>query len=120
MSIVTFGANARANNAFALKNTTNASLVLGLLRGPIAANSYKFFTFAQFDAALRGNNLRNSNLYSLDMDGHSPYLDDVSELAKNLANGTLVAYTANFSASGFNLGSALASATYGDGSVTFS
>lgn len=121
MAIVTFGSTARASQYFALTNTSNTSFVLSLLRASVAPNSTKFLNFAQYDELVRGSNLRNSNLYSVNMNNQGTYLDDIGELAKSLASGTLVAYTATYSTTGgFHKGSALASATLGDGSVTFS
>lgn len=122
MAIVTFGATARATDSIAIKNTTTSSVVFGILRSTVVeAGKTKFLTLADYDARLRGTNIHHNNLYAVNSDGKTPYLDDVAEFAKLLRNGTLVLSTASTVASGgFTTGAPLASSVYGDGSVVFS
>ena len=126
MAIVTFGSTARTNNAIALKNTGTTALVFALLHGttlnPGTAN-IKYLTFQDLDSRMRGTNIRNNTLYSVDSDGVKPYLDDVAEFAKLIVAGTVQVYSAsqNVSTGVFTLNSVLATggAYLGDGSVAF-
>ena len=123
MALVTFGTTARSHNAVAFTNTTNTNLSPGFMHGgTFAPNTTRSFTFAYFDEVLRSVNERNNNLYTVNSDGHSPYLNDVSELAALLVSGKLVAKSSTYNSTTgvFTTGSALASASSADGSVVFS
>lgn len=123
MALVTFGTTARAHNAVAFANTTNTNLSPGFMHGgTFAPHATRSFTFAYFDEVMQSVNERNNNLYTVNSNGVSPYLNDVSELAGLLVSGKLVAYasTYNTTTGVFTTGSALASASTADGSVTFS
>ena len=122
MSIVTFGPAARANNAVAFFNNSGSNLAPAFMHGgTFPVNSYKYFSFNYLDAALKSINFRASDLYTVNSDGHSPFLNDIDELANMLANGQLSAFTATqvVSSGVYTLGSALASSVLGDGSVIF-
>jgi len=138
MAIVTFGNTTRANDSIAFLNKTPYNLVFALLHGAsVMPNHVRFMTLMDFDNRLRGTNLRNNTLFSVNSDGKTPYLDDVSELAKLIVTGQIQIYTATYSVSGgsftantsmasaniggFTLGSAAATSFVGgDGSVIFS
>ena len=127
MAIITFGSTARSNNAVALKNTSTSTQIFALLHGAsIASGAYKYMTLADLDARMRGTNLRNNTLYTVDSDGVKPYLDDIAEFCKLVTNGTIQVFTATQTVSAntisFTLGTALATAGafLGDGSVVFS
>jgi hypothetical protein len=105
-----------------LKNTSSSNLVLGITHGvTIAPGAVRFFTTNDFDDRVRFNP-RNHNVDTVSTDGKKPYLDDVNELAKLIANGTILVYTATqtLSSNTFTLGTTAAYTLSGDGSVNFS
>ena len=123
MALVSFGATARGHNAVALVNTTNTNLSFGILHGGrVIPAGTKYFTFNVLDELMQSCNQRNNDLYTVNSDGVTPFLNDVAELAALLVAGKLVAYSATFvpSTGVFTTGSALASASYVDGTVAFS
>jgi len=105
MSIVTFGSAARANNSVAFYNNSGMNLAPGFLHGgTFFVNSYKYLTFNYLDSVLSHTHFRSDNLYSVNSDGVSPYLNDIEELANLLVNGQLIAYSATQGVSGGDSG----------------
>ena len=95
---------------------------MAVMHGPaIPPNSTKFLTFNDLDSRFRGNNLRNNTLYAVNSDGHSQYLDDVSEFAKLVAIGVITVFTATqvVSSGTFTQGASAAFSELGDGTVSF-
>jgi hypothetical protein len=106
MSIVTFGNAARSANAVAFYNNSGMNLAPGFLHGgTFFVNSYKYLTFNYLDSVLSHTHFRSDNLYSVNSDGVSPYLNDIEELANLLVNGQLIAYSATQGVSGDGLSS---------------
>ncbi len=133
MAVVTLGTTVRggtvANNFFStypttlpgvgFKNTSSSNLVLGITHGvTIAPGAVRFFTTNDFDDRIRFNP-RNHNVDVVSTDGKKPYLDDVNELAKLIANGTIQVYlaTQTVSSNTFTLGTSAAYTVLADGSV---
>jgi hypothetical protein len=140
MALLTFGPTARANDAFAIQNTSTAfpssSLVFALLRSAtLSPGHFKFLTFNYFDQLTDGGNWHHNMLYSVGSDGVKPYLNDIAELCKLIRDGDITIYSATqfvsggaFLAStqvsanvdGFTLGKPFTAPTVlGDGSVSF-
>ena len=121
MAIVTFGSTVRAHDALGIKNQSANPLVLNLLHGVVVApGAVKYLSFTFLDGIVRDANRRAGNLYDLNSDGVTHYLDDINEFAKLVVAHTVLVYAATVSGSTYTLGASAAYSATGDGSVTYS
>lgn len=120
MAIITFGATIRAHTAIGILNNTSSNIEVSFLRALIPAGTTKFITFEYIDNVFRYNP-RQSNLYTINSDGKTPFLDDVELFASDIVAGNVIVYSTTQAASSitYTAGASAVFTTYGDGSVVF-